>query len=628
MDLPSLVRPGTVAAVSIGTLEGVPGLYKKANTFTSASAAPEGKKLPLTKADLPTYSNPEDPTKKNDNNTNTIRSTAVANKSISPLTFDTSIIYQTNMLQRPLITPVQPSSPLRKFQTRDLLVAHTERVQHATVTGRLQSPQAIGIATNVVNWQNKSRQVLQQAHTAMKNDSIHNDLIILGSPTGTSNGSSALLSSTVRPHTSPATTQSSATLVQERYTTARDRELMEQREAADLAQTLQTWRVQRKLQNERIEKNIQLRRRPRSANLSTKVDYRSGIREALIRPSTVGSTLPTSTITNNTLRSKTDTTVPTVPGSMIITSPTLMDPNNNNNNTNTIISMNIGNKPLTLDFPSPVWIDHTATNAIHDAIGLPFDSSTTASRPGTSDPSNRTGSRPSSSRPGSRGILSMINLHGMENPGSNTNSNGIMDIDPPHMVKLTPRLNIPIIITRPATVPIGTPKGNRHRNRPSMVGWWHTEGRNQAKEREQNAKLTDDSESSTVGKHANVPIGPAGVPLVPEASIEPVPDLLNSMQQLRNQIDAEDDYDIEATTQAFEKKGVTLPSLSLSHALKTSTASTSVVVRSQQERPVTASSGLFGLGENPVAREKRLAALKNQILAAAKKAGGGKGKKK
>lgn len=608
MDSPHLVRPGTISATALGNLDDVPGIPKSYRPTAALLATIKGP-TPLTKADLPTYKGIDN----NINNINTITSPSSASLSSlkptkSKLTFDTSIIYHSNMLQRPLIIPVQPSNTLEKYQTKDLLNSYTERIQHATVSGRLQSPQAAGIANNLVNWQNNSRQVLTNAKLSQKYDEKCNDLIILGQ------------------NTLPSSSTTTTTNVQEKYATARDRELAEQREAADLASTLRTWRAQRKLQNEAIERNIQLRRRPRSANLNVRVDYRAGVREVLNRPNTVGSNPASSTTVPSLVRKDTITSPNNkVINNNLVIHPPVLTPNDNNNNNSNSISMSIGNKALTLDFiPSTTTLDNDTLNAIHDAIGLPnLDSS----RPGTSS-SNPSGSRPNSSRPGSRGILSMISLHGMESTTPvNTNIPGI---DPQHSVKLTSRLNIPIIVNKPASIPIGTPKGTHHRNRPSMVGWWNTEGRNQAKEREEqnNKNNEDNNNTETNTKLANVPMGPAGVPLLPEASIEPIPDILNSMQQLRTQIDAEDDYDVDATLQAFEKKGITLPTLAVSQAIKTSTLPTSMISKAQQERPVTASSGFFGLGENPVAREKRLAALKNQVLAAAKKAGGGKGKKK
>ncbi len=450
------------------------------------------------------------------------------------------------------------------------------------------------------------------------------------------------------PRTSAASARDGVT---QRFVTARDRELKEAREASDLAAMLSTLRAQRKTMNEEIERRIQARRRPKSANLVARLDYRTSVKEALLRPVTAGATVGGVAADASSPKPKTGSSSSSSSSSGGLP-PTLVTSAVAHSMTG--VTLTVGGKAIALDFHARADAGprSDADDDDDDIIDAALDPTEIVSRA-----ASRAGSRPGSGigigRPMSpRGGAQLPSLR----PGSGQGSRPVSATgrprsrgpppptgpiqEPAHVVQVSSRLTTPIILTRAPAKTTGVAKSSRAKDRPSMAGWWETAGRGEALERQDaQAKAEAEAEAAAAAAASGgdptsavtppIPLGPAGVPLVAESSIGPAPDVLSSIIALRAKIEAEDAYDVDRAAEALERIGVSglpgLPAERLARALATVPASTSAAARAQAERPVTASSGFFGLGENPVAREKRLTALKNQLLAAAKKGGAGKG---
>jgi hypothetical protein len=696
-----------------------------------------------------------------------------------PLDFATQVSYLSLQMQRTLVTtPVAGEGPLGAYKTRDLVAASRERVQHAGASGRL-GPLPAGIAANLVSWQAGSRALLEGAREKLVANTLAEDdaanraagglLTVRGlshhhpssapaggartphshlathpaRPSSASNSADQSAAHSVSPSKGahPAGSSSSSSrggggvsVVSQRFVTAREKELVAEREAALLASQLHQIRASRRALGEDIERRIQMARRPKSANLATKVDYRQGVREGLQRPMTAGPSssssgggagglgggadavlLPPLPMTASTVVPRKSYYGPSATSlSSMVTSAVPIGP--------TAVHVVVGGRPLTLEFPatappaggqtsrptsaaSPRALggrapsadgqgrpasagdsapgDPMALLAADAAIELALDPAS-ASRPGSaahtlSRPRSgrrravrppRSSSSSSSSRPGSASSL-LPPLHipssssdgfgsgaedvgsagedGFDDDGGEGEEDDLglgFDLGPEdrHVVRMAPRLPVPILVTGKRPVTIGVPKGKKHADRPSMAGWWENEGRAQALERQDSdAKAAHEARTAAdeaAGKapHASntVPLGPAGVPLLPEASIQPAANVVSAVPLLRSRMGAEAAYDVDATVKAFEAlkiRGGGPSRQVVARALLTGPEGTAAGTAAQAARPVSASSGFFGLGENPLMRKKRLAALALQTIAAAKKGAaaakkGGGGKKK
>jgi hypothetical protein len=256
------------------------------------------------------------------------------------------------------------------------------------------------------------------------------------------------------------------------------------------------------------------------------------------------------------------------------------------------ITVRVGDRQLALDFPEPAGGADPAFEAAVVAALSP------------APPPHLPGSRPASAagvRPASRGDAA-----------------GADGADVRHVVKLAPRLQTAVVVPRPAPRPAGAAVAARAEEDAAAAA------------AEAAAAAAAAAGAPAPPAAPRPPMGPAGVPLAPEASIPRPIDVLSSAPALREKMEAEDTYDIAATAAAFERKGAPAPPASaLARALLSGPGATPAAAAAQAERPVSASGVYFRLGENPVARERRLAALANQVLAAAKKGAGGakKGKK-
>jgi hypothetical protein len=250
-------------------------------------------------------------------------------------------------------------------------------------------------------------------------------------------------------------------------------------------------------------------------------------------------------------------------------------------------------------------------------------------------------------------------------------------VDAQHTVSLTKRLGTPLIVSSlpvvPGSSPISRPTTARVRqgvtsyippsrpstsngrvnastkraDRPSSTVWWNNAGRQEAIDKISaeaaaalEAKAAANGADETPSKTINVPIGPAGFPLLPESSVPTSLNVIRFIPSLTAFAEKEREYDIEnlavalsnatlkdteneeARTNELEKQR-----LKARKALLSASAAPAASA-AQTARFVSASSGFYSLGDNPLARERLLAAQKQVLLDAAKKAAAKGGKKK
>lgn len=597
----------------------------------------------------------------------TARKTAAMNSSFATrqglgtasLPIPTAIAYQTALLERPMIEPIDGSDRLKTYMLRDMLESRGKRVANALASNTLPGGErGAAILKSIHSWQVDSFAQLKTASTLYSDETIASDDVFLQRPGTVPTG--GLRSNLVSPMRVSARPQTASTTsldepVNKRWVTARQRELAEERREAETELLMNAWRAQRKKVTETIEHSIQLKRRPRSANLTAKVDYRRTIKDSLQRPVTAnGGNVGGASIT---IRPRYDTGLgmpswafgknasnvnPTI-------SVTLPEPNSSS------MQVHLPGRTLTLDFPAASFDGNTDLSSARQVDNLEDDQS------GVMIPQAASGSN--GSRPPSR-------------PASSS-SDAMESVDTQHTVSLTKRLGTPLIVSSlpvvPGSSPISRPTTARVRqgvpsyippsrpstsngrvnasakraDRPSSTVWWNNAGRQEAIDKISaetaaalEAKAAANGADETPSKTISAPIGPAGFPLLPESSVPTSLNVIRFIPSLTAFAEKEREYDVEnlavalsnatlkdteneeARTNELEKQRLKARKALLS------ASSAPAASAAQTARFVSASSGFFSLGDNPLARERLLAAQKQVLSDAAKKAAAKGGKKK
>lgn len=574
----------------------------------------------------------------------------------SSLPIPTAVAYQTALLERPMIEPVDGSERLKTYMLRDMLESRGKRVANALgATSLPGGERGAAILKSIHSWQVDSFASLKTASSQYANDTIASDDVFLMKRPGTvpTGGLHGALVSPLRVSARPQT--ASATSIDEpvnkKWLTARQREQAEERREAETELLMSAWRAQRKKVTETIEHSIQLKRRPRSANLTARVDYRRTIKDSLQRPVTssggvggaasaaprprydTGLGMPLWAFGKNTANAN-----PTI-------SVSLPEPNSSS------LQVNLPGRVLTLDFPSTSFEGQSDQSLLE---GLDEH------RSGTLTPHIVNGSRPSSRPPSSSSMLEESDVLA----------------DSQHVVSLTKRLATPLVVSslpvvtgsmpvsRPTTarVRLGVPSyipptrpatsngrvnaSLKRADRPSSTVWWNNAGRQEALDKMSAEAVAAaetkaaDSATDDVSLKISAPIGPAGFPLLPESSIPSSVNVIRFIPSLSAVADKEREYDVENLAAALSNtslkdsdsdeariKELEKQRVKARRALS-SASSAPAAAAAQSSRFVAASSGFFSLGDNPLARERLLAAQKQVLFDNAKKAAMKGGKKK
>lgn len=572
----------------------------------------------------------------------------------SSLPIPTAVAYQTALLERPMIEPVDGSERLKTYMLRDMLESRGKRVANALGATTLPGGErGAAILKSIHSWQVDSFASLKSASTLYENDIKASDEDLMKRPgtvpTGGLHGMVSPLRVSARPQTASATSIDEP--VNKRWVTARQRELAEERREAETELLMNAWRAQRKKVTETIEHSIQLKRRPRSANLTARVDYRRSIKDSLQRPVTataggVG--------VSATPRPRYDTGLgmPLWAFGKSAANPNISvsmpEPNSNS------MQVNLPGRVLTLDFPSAAFEGQS------DKFLLSHDESIREEgRSGALTPqAGSSGSRPSS------------------RPPSSTSEAVEISSDAQHTVNLTRRLATPLVVSslpavngvlpvsRPTTARVrqGVPSyippsrpstsngrvnaSSKRADRPSSTIWWNNSGRQEALDKiSAEAAAAAEAKASAAGAEdmqtkVSAPIGPAGFPLVPESSVPSSLNVIRFIPSLSSVADKEREYDVEnlavalsnATLKEADSDETRIQELEKQRvkARKAllSASSAPAAAQAQSSRFVAASSGFFSLGDNPLARERLLAAQKQVLYDNAKKAAAKGGKKK
>lgn len=582
----------------------------------------------------------------------------------------TLVAYNDTMLQRPLISPVKCSTELNAFQTRDLLASRRQRIDNAQSTSGALSVQAI--AKSIVQWQSKTRHRLHAAEKSIELSLRSGDADGGGGYHGDPTSRPVSTHHAAAAHSQVAQAGFAASDVdpteEARWKTAKERELVEERQAAEVNAALTSWRAQQLLLSEGIEARIQGRRRPRSTNMVAKVEHRQGVTDALVRPTVLAS--PTAAAPGPAAApaspSKPSTSPSISRSAGAAPLPVLTRPTSVLTGPSSVAVSLPGGRHVSLDFPAPPAGHRDPRmglgrrpDYLDDDTGVGGGSAVIDALIGGGDPVQLVSSRPGTAASTGRSTSPMQ----MRSPRAANAAAGGDDAGDgptaPHQVKYTTRLPIPIIVTgagmgaqqqqqhaRPATTG-SMNRSRRHADRPSMAGWWSTTGKAEAAEREDaevravtaaassqpSAAAAAQSEADASGfvlpsTTHQPPMGPAGVACLPEVSIQRPPPLLKALPALSQKMNEEQAYDVGATVTAFHKFGLASSIEAQKVARALVTGLTPAGAAAQASRPMSASSGYFGLGENPVMRQRRLDMLRNQALAAGKgKGAGGKGKK-
>jgi len=632
-----------------------------------------------------------------------------------PMPAATAAAYQAAMLQRPLVAPVPLSERLAAFQTRDLLASRGERVAHAAAAegGPAGGERAATLMLSLHAWQVGAFAQLEQGRRATELDFLRS-ASVRAAPQGQAPGSAphaaqAALRVIARPYTASvgaalamgggggaggfggagagasAAEAAGDAAANARWITARQRELAEERGAAQTDAALLAWRLLRKKQAEGIEHNIQMRRRPKSANLTAKVEYRRTVKDALLRPATASSGAAGAAGTGSggsggagggggfggKARFDAGLGLPAwaFPQTSGSRAPTAAISAQRGADANAL-EVAVAGRTLVLPFAPSAFADpELDAEAGGDLGGLggfgggdpgPLALSRPTSAAAGGRPGSGGGGRPSSSgsRRGGGG--------GGASASASASAAGLdaEDATAQHQVRLSLRLPTPLVVTaslggglgatsRPATAsgrpglpPLRPATSNgrnnassRRADRPSAGVWWNAAGRAEAMDKQEAAARAEaeaeaaaavaaagGAESPTRGP----PPGPAGVPLLPETSIPAALDVLAALPALRAVAEREDAYDVESTVAALARAAAAAAAdaalrARVQRALASGGAAP-VAAGLQAARPVTATSGFFGLGANPLARERLLAAQRGVLLEAAKKAAAAKAK--